>query len=81
MIPAGLRGRLDRLGAKIDPAAIGRAFRALEAGQEPPPGRATDLARQIKKFLEFSEDPFCRKRDDTAENSIPSIEASGDAQG
>jgi hypothetical protein len=74
MIPAGLWGRLDRLGAKVDPAAIGRAFQALKAGREPPPGRAADLARQIKKFLEFSEDPFCREPDDTAGNSAPSVE-------
>jgi hypothetical protein len=70
MIPAGLRGRLDRLGAKVDPAAIGRAFQALETGQQPPPGRAADLARQIKKFLEFSDDPFCREPDATVGNSI-----------
>jgi hypothetical protein len=74
MISAGLRGRLDRLGARVDPAAIGRAFRVLEAGQEPLPGRAADLARQIKKFLEFSEDPFCREPDNTAGNSAPSDE-------
>ena len=70
MIPAGLRGRLDRLGAKVDPAAIGRAFQTLEAGQQPPPGRAADLARQIKRFLEFSDDPFCREPDDTVGNSL-----------
>jgi hypothetical protein len=77
MIPAGLRGRLDRLGAKVDPAAIGRASRALEAGREPPPGRAADLARQIRKFLEFSEDPFCRKLDDMARKSIPCVDNKG----
>jgi hypothetical protein len=81
MIPAGLRGRLDRLGAKIDPAAIGRAFRALEAGRQPPPGRAADLAQQIKRFLEFSDDPFCRKPDDTVGNSIPSIGVRDDIRG
>ena len=81
MIPAGLRGRLNRLGSKVDPAAVGKAFRALEVGQEPPPGRATDLARQIRKFLEFSEDPFSREGDDTAGNPIPSTEDSNDVRG
>ncbi len=81
MIPAGLRGRLDRLGAKVDPAAIGRAFRALESGQEPPSGRAADLARQIKEFLEFSDDPFCREPGDMAGNPIPCMEVSDNVRG
>jgi len=79
MIPAGLRSRLNRLGAKVDPATIGRAFQALEAGLEPPPGRATDLARQIKEFLEFSEDPFCREPHEAIGSSIPFAKVSGDA--